>query len=48
MSNRNQRIVDAINNLVRKYQVDIPGEDEAAAAERQSDSVQAVTEILKK
>jgi len=48
MSSRNQRILNAIDSLVRRFHVDIPGEDEASAEERESNAVDFVTELLKK
>ncbi|PQE28311.1 Spc97 Spc98 family protein [Rutstroemia sp. NJR-2017a WRK4] len=47
MSTRNTRIANAIDSLVRRFQVEIPGEDPAVAHERELSAVEFVKEILK-
>ncbi|ATZ53476.1 Bcspc98 [Botrytis cinerea B05.10] len=46
MSSRSTRISTAIDSLVRRFQVDIPGEDPADAEERESNATDFVREIL--
>jgi gamma-tubulin complex component 3 len=48
MSTRNTRIANAIDSLVRRFQVEIPGEDPAVAEERELSAVEFVKEILKR
>ncbi|KAA8569355.1 hypothetical protein EYC84_001005 [Monilinia fructicola] len=47
MSTRSARISTAIDSLVRRFQVDIPGEDPADAEERENNAADFVREILK-
>lgn len=48
MSTRSARISTAIDSLVRRFQVVIPGEDPADAEERETNAVEFVREILKR
>ncbi len=45
-SSRSQRINTGIKFLVRKQLVQIPGEDQASAEERESNAIDFVQEIL--
>ncbi|KUJ15723.1 uncharacterized protein LY89DRAFT_647645 [Mollisia scopiformis] len=46
MSSRSQRVNNGINSLVRRLMVEIPGEDPAAAEERENDALDFVRESL--
>jgi len=48
MSSQNQRINKGITSLVRRLLGDIPGEDPAAAEERESNAVEFVGEFLER
>ena len=48
MSSRSQRISNGIDSLVRRLLVDIPGEDAAAAEERELNAVDFVREVLER
>lgn len=48
MSSRNQRVNNGINSLVRRLLVEIPGEDPAAAEERENNALDLVKEILER
>lgn len=48
MSSRNQRINNGISSLVRRLQVDIPGEDDDAAEERENEGIDFVTSVLER
>jgi hypothetical protein len=46
MSSRNQRVSNGISSLVRRLLVEIPGEDAAAADEREQNAIDFVREVL--
>ncbi|KAI9048645.1 hypothetical protein LZ554_007476 [Drepanopeziza brunnea f. sp. 'monogermtubi'] len=46
MSSKSQRVSTGINSLVRRFQVEIPGEDPASAQDRQDTAVDLVSELL--
>ena len=48
MSARSQRINTGIESLVRRLLVEIPGEDPAAAEERENNAVDFVKEFLER
>ena len=48
MSSRSQRVSKGIDSLVRQLLVEIPGEDAAAADERESSAVDFVREVLER
>ena len=48
MSSRNQRVNKGITSLVERLHVNIPGEDPESAEERQSNSIDFVTELLQR
>lgn len=48
MSSRSQRVNNGINSLVRRFVVEIPGEDPASAEERENNAVDLVREILER
>ena len=48
MSSRAQRVNSGINSLVRRLLVDIPGEDEQSAEEREANALDFVTEVLQR
>lgn len=48
MSSRNQRVNKGIASLVERLHVDIPGEDQESAEERQNNAIDFVTELLQR
>lgn len=48
MASRNHRISNGIDSLVRKFSVEIPGEDPADADERDSNAADFVKEVLRR
>lgn len=48
MSSRSQRVSKGIDSLVRQLLVEIPGEDAAAAEERELGAVDFVREVLER